>query len=182
MKIDADKIKVIVFISAGVIAAVIIGVMLYDFSGALKKLFYGVGLGASQTDKDITSAKKTALTANFFNPKYYQDTTQGKPMTLFPAQIDSLVSRLQNSISSILHDVNDGEIEAVFMSLANKCQVSQLAYYFNSKENTSLDVWLEEKLNPSAPDILLAALNDKRKETYKNILTRLNSLPKGFSN
>lgn len=177
-KLKPEQIKAVLMITGGVIVLVFAAILIYDFSGAISTVTSGLGLGESKTDKKIEDAKKTSITQDYFNPAFYQQSKTAK--ILMPAIIDKMVENLLSSISSVLHDVDDSKIEAVFTHMKFKTQVSELAYYFQHSTGQSLANWLEKNLNPSAPELLLAALNDKRKNTYANILSRLNNLPSGL--
>jgi hypothetical protein len=181
--INDQQAKTGLYIILGLALVVIAYSISRDFAQAIDTTLENVGLKPSETDKQVKLEKEKAKATDYFSPTYYQQPPAGmKSRVLFPQIIDGIRDNIWDSVG-IFKDISGVDYKAIqgeLEKLKYKTEVSQLAYYFNAKYKKSLYAFLTEKLNPYAPDIILKAFNDNRKETLQTILTRLNNLPSGF--
>lgn len=171
-----EQAKAMAIIIAVVFAVILAAYLAYRLTGASDSLLESLGLKKSDEDKALDKIKVTIKEADFFSPTYWRNppaqykNAQGKYLASvkYQSAVDAIVKQIENAVGYIYD--NPEQIASAMEEMKNKAQVSQVSEGFAKKYKKSLYQYLSEKMDTSAQRAVLF-----------DILTRLNSLPSGFT-
>lgn len=163
--VSTGQIKTVVYIVVAIVVIVLIIYIATNVGGGIGKVFEKIGLKDSELDRLIAQEKAKASTEDYFSPSYYRNPPKGKKSAIVQPQIiDGIVNEIWTADKTF--STNAEQIQGAFEQLKNKCQVSELAYYFNKASGKSLYANITNLL-------------DGKPELF-NILHRTNNLPTGY--